>query len=511
VQKIPKGSGILRALLENILVGALVSLLTWMAHGVLTTEHTPLSLLRPAPGVALAAALLLGWRVAPGIFLPIAAASIWSSDSLLYDLLVPIGFVASIYMGRSLLSSQNFNPKFGSTRDVLLLAGLGAALPMGFAGVWTAGCMLLAGLSSSADFWTVAAIHWVANTAGALLVCTLILLIATGQLNALQPRPGKAVLQIAAALIAAWWAFFESHRTGVAPQALAYLPFPFLVWIALSRGLSGAALTLLGVVGIAVTATSMGHGPFFPSQPMAAAMPKNPLATFWQVEVFIAIITCSSMLIGAGSDAQRRESALQAEASTRKAELERLKAQVNPHFLFNCLAAIQSLVRTDGKAAERGLSSLSVLLRRSLDVAREPLIPLAEELHIIRESLALQKMRYEEGLEWRVSATKEAEDFLVPPMLFQPLVENAVKHGVDEGFGFVEITAMIESGALLATVRNTAPTGCEPGRWKESVGLSSVRARISDSCPEGSLLEITKTHTGQIEALLRIMPLPKTS
>jgi LytS/YehU family sensor histidine kinase len=184
--------------------------------------------------------------------------------------------------------------------------------------------------------------------------------------------------------------------------------------------------------------------------------------------------------------------------------LERLKAQVNPHFLFNCLTAIQSLVRSDGRAAEAGLTALSGLLRRSLDVAKRPLIPLGEELEIIRDALQLQKMRYEEGLEWSVSADKQAQEFRVPPMLLQPLVENAVKHGVCDGFGRVDLNATVNGGVLIVSVRNTAPPDCDPAKWGESVGLASVRARIAEACPQGSGVEFSKTADGWIEALVRI-------
>jgi len=407
--------------------------------------------------------------------------------------------VAGIYLGRGLLHWRGFHPALGSTRDVLLLAGLGAALPMGFAGFWTAGCLWVDGRIGADYLPAVGAVYWVANTAGMVVVAPVVLLSAAGGFFrgfGLGSAAGAA-LQLAVVFLASWLAFFAFSGGGVSGQALAYLPFPFLVWVALSRGLPGSALAVLTTVGVAVAATSRGTGPFVAGDVMTA---------FWQIEVFLAIVTTSGLLIGAGSDARRRERVLQAEAAARKAEMERLKAQVNPHFLFNCLAAIQSLIRTDSGAAERGLASLSLLLRRSLDVAKHPLIPLAEELEIIRDALTLQKMRYEEGLEWSVGADRDAGDFRVPPMLLQPLVENAVKHGVSDGFGRVDLTAEIENGDLLVRVRNTAPDGCDPANWGESVGLASVRTRIEESCPGGSGVAFSKTPDGWIQALVRIKP-----
>jgi LytS/YehU family sensor histidine kinase len=137
-------------------------------------------------------------------------------------------------------------------------------------------------------------------------------------------------------------------------------------------------------------------------------------------------------------------------------------------------------------------------------VAKHPLIPLGEELEIIRDALRLQKMRYEEGLEWSVGADKEAEEFRVPPMILQPLVENAVKHGVCDGFGRVDVNARVEGGGLVVSVRNTAPPGGDPSVWSENVGLAGVRARIAESCAPGSGVEFSRTSDGWIQALVRI-------
>jgi LytS/YehU family sensor histidine kinase len=139
-----------------------------------------------------------------------------------------------------------------------------------------------------------------------------------------------------------------------------------------------------------------------------------------------------------------------------------------------------------------------------LDLSKEPLIPFSKELDIVRETLRLEKMRYEEGLEWSVSADADTDGFLLPPMLLQPLVENAVKHGVDDGFGRLELNARMDAGDLVVCVRNTAPPNSNPAEWKDNVGLASVRARIDDACPAGSGLEFSKPAEGMVQALLRI-------
>ena len=485
---------------ENLGVAALISVAAFGLRAALASDHTAISPVWPAAGIALAATLLMGLRVAPGILLPLVAGSIAAGNPWHFSMLAPLGIVVSVYLGRWLCRWRCFDAALESTRDILILAGLGVVVPMGIAGFWAATSMKLAGMIEASYVLPIGGLYWMANAAGAIVITPVALLLAARRFSARGLGLGISVLaglQLLLVLAASWLAFFGSLGTGTSGQALAYLPFPFVVWVALSRGLCGSALAVLGAVALAVAATSMGLGPF---------VSDNALASIWQIEVFIAIITTSGLLIGAGSDAQRREKALQAVAATRKAELERLKAQVNPHFLFNCLTAIHSLIRTDGKAAEEGLTSLSSLLRKSLDVAKHPLIPLGEELEIIRDALQLQKMRYEEGLEWSVAADDEAEKFRVPPMLLQPLVENAVKHGVSDGFGRVDVAAVIDRGDLLVKVRNTAPDGCDPANWGESVGLASVRARIEESCPTGSEVEFSKTPAGWIQALVRIKP-----
>jgi integral membrane sensor domain MASE1 len=489
-----------RVFFENLIVAGLIAFSAYGLHAVLVSSHTIVSTIWPAGGIALAGALRFGWRVAPGIVVPIAAGSIGAAHPLLFGFLAPVGFAVSVYIGRWLCQWKKIDVNLTTARDVLILAGLGVVLPMWLAGSLIASAMMITGMIAKANFLPVAWSYFLMNATGSIIIAPVALLVTGGhfRLRVLGfTSTVVGVFQLALILGTSWVAFFGKIGGGASGQALAYLPFPFVVWVALSRGLGGSALAVLFSVAMALCATSLGRGPFITEKGHASIL---------QIEVFIAIITTSGLLIGAGSDAQRREKALQSVAATRKAELERLKAQVNPHFLFNCLTAIHSLVRTDSRAAEAGLTSLSSLLRKSLDVAKQPLIPLGEELEIIRDALRLQKMRYEEGLEWSVAADDEAEKFRVPPMLLQPLVENAVKHGVSDGFGRVDVTAVVDRGDLLVKVRNTAPDGCVPANWSESVGLASVRARIEEACPTGSKVEFTKTPDGWIQALVRIKP-----
>jgi LytS/YehU family sensor histidine kinase len=228
------------------------------------------------------------------------------------------------------------------------------------------------------------------------------------------------------------------------------------------------------------------------------------LSGLWQYEVYIAILTSTGLLLGAGSEAQRRERNLREEALVREAELERIKAQIHPHFLFNSLNAIHSLIGSDPKGARGGILSLSRLLRTSLDTAKENRIPLGKEMEIIRSYLELQKMRFEEGLETEIHVHSSAEEFPVAPMTIQPLVENAVKHGAMEGTCSVAITATASGDWLAVTITNLSQPGTDPSKWKDGVGLASVRSRIRESWGERAELNFAATPSGIVTTSLKI-------
>jgi signal transduction histidine kinase len=115
---------------------------------------------------------------------------------------------------------------------------------------------------------------------------------------------------------------------------------------------------------------------------------------------------------------------------TNQMELAMLKAQLNPHFLFNTLNSINALVGSDPEAARRVLAQLAEVLRYSLESDRQPLVPLSEELRFVETYLAIEQARFGKRLQVISAIDESARSLLVPPMIVQPLVENAVKHGI---------------------------------------------------------------------------------
>ncbi|MGA8492236.1 MAG: histidine kinase [Terriglobales bacterium] len=158
-------------------------------------------------------------------------------------------------------------------------------------------------------------------------------------------------------------------------------------------------------------------------------------------------------------------------------ELQALKMQLHPHFLFNTLHGIATLIDGDGKTAKAMIIKLSSLLRTALDRDSSDLIPLEDELRFVREYLDLEKMRFGNRLriEWLV--TPETCHWLVPQMILQPLVENAIRHGVAssrEG-GWVEVATSATNGVLTIRVRNSV--GVKPSNGT-GLGLRNVEARL---------------------------------
>ena len=158
-------------------------------------------------------------------------------------------------------------------------------------------------------------------------------------------------------------------------------------------------------------------------------------------------------------------------------ELQALKMQLHPHFLFNTLHGIATLAETDPKSAKAMIVKLSNLLRTALDRDGSDLIPLEGELRFVREYLDLERMRFGSRLkiEWQIAP--ETCRLLVPQMILQPLVENAIRHGVSssrEG-GWVEVTTSASNGILNIRVRNSVGGETSNGT---GVGLRNVEARL---------------------------------
>ena len=175
----------------------------------------------------------------------------------------------------------------------------------------------------------------------------------------------------------------------------------------------------------------------------------------------------------------REMRAVQLEAQLAHAQLENLKIQLQPHFLFNTLNTISSMVSEDPKSAERMIARLSDLLRGTLQAATTQLVPLDEELRLVDTYLEIQKERFGDRLEVSVRIEPEVRRAMVPILLLQPVVENAVSHGIVhlEDGGAITIAAWQHDSHLVVEVSNEGPELSPGDEWGTGLGPSRERLR----------------------------------
>lgn len=163
-----------------------------------------------------------------------------------------------------------------------------------------------------------------------------------------------------------------------------------------------------------------------------------------------------------------------------EAELNYLKSQTNPHFLFNTLNNIYSLARDKSDLAPESILRLSKILRFMLYETSGNFIAIEQELKIMNDYIALEKLRYDESL--RVNFNNDIEDMkqAIPPLLLIPLVENAFKHGVSETRSqpFIDIHLSVKNRNLTFIVKNSAEVFAEEQRVRENIGLSNLRRQL---------------------------------
>ena len=201
---------------------------------------------------------------------------------------------------------------------------------------------------------------------------------------------------------------------------------------------------------------------------------------FWDGILYCAILAVTEL-----ADRQRRLrhqelNAAQLETQLAQAELQALRTQLQPHFLFNALHTIGALVRTgDRDNALRVVTGLGELLRRVLDSETAHEVRLEDELAFIRSYLAIEHVRFCDRLSVEIDAPPAVLDAMVPHLVLQPLVENAIRHGIAPYArpGRVLIAAWREAGTLRLLVRDDGPGG-HPSEPSSGIGLTNTRARL---------------------------------
>jgi LytS/YehU family sensor histidine kinase len=193
-------------------------------------------------------------------------------------------------------------------------------------------------------------------------------------------------------------------------------------------------------------------------------------------------------------------------AQLAEARLGALRMQLNPHFLFNSLNALAVLVR-DQKThdASRMLERLGAVLRQVLQGEKRHEVPLSDELRFIEQYLAIEQVRFSDRLRLVWSIDPSVRDALVPEFILQPLVENAVRHGVAKRSeaGTIEVAASAIGDRLVLSVRDDGP-GYREEQAEAGVGLANVRARLETLFDRAARLELRRGESGGTIATIEL-------
>jgi two-component system, LytTR family, sensor kinase len=240
------------------------------------------------------------------------------------------------------------------------------------------------------------------------------------------------------------------------------------------------------------------------------SVPWHALVTVWAWSAFVLFMWCSLYfsIKQWQQSSMEKERLLRAESAVREARLLALRYQLNPHFLFNSLNAVSILILDEnGPAARRMLAQIGDLLRTSLDSEVTAEVALSQELAFIEGYLAIEQTRLGERLRIDMAVPLETRDALVPNMLLQPLVENAVRYGVAplvEG-GWIAIKSALHADRLRIVIRNSGRKGeGEQKRNGNGIGLGNTEERLKTLYGTDFVFSLGWPETGGCEVVLEL-------
>lgn len=229
------------------------------------------------------------------------------------------------------------------------------------------------------------------------------------------------------------------------------------------------------------------------------------LTAFWKYWVFVGVFYSFHYY---SKFKDREQNAARLEAKLATARLQALKGQLHPHFLFNTLHSVSMLNLTDTDQANRILVLLSELLRKTLDSDGSPNVTLAEELDLVDRYLEIERTRFGDRLTVSYEIDDRVESAVVPSLILQPIVENAVRHGVANrsGEARIAVRAVAEENRLVLTVTDNGP-GIPPGWSIESnsgIGLSNTIERLAVMYGDAGTLTLSSAEPSGTESRITI-------
>ncbi|TWI04981.1 histidine kinase [Luteimonas cucumeris] len=267
--------------------------------------------------------------------------------------------------------------------------------------------------------------------------------------------------------------------------------------------LMAATLLVILVRALAVVAFNDGIGWYRELPPFRDVLLTSVLNNLLMSWLIIGI---GHALLYARRAYERQRQAEQLQVRLAEARLESLRAQLDPHFLFNALNSIAEMVHRDAMAADRMLVGLGELLRSSLDHRQTRLVPLREELRLLRHYLEIEKARLGERLQLCWDIDVGLDEALVPPLLLQPLAENAIHHAIAGKIapGSLQVRAWHDGAWLLLAVRDDGDGGERTTPSRDGTGLGNLRARLVVLYGDEQSLQLQALDDEGTEALLRV-------
>lgn len=263
------------------------------------------------------------------------------------------------------------------------------------------------------------------------------------------------------------------------------------------------------VTALILTLTSLIYYRLFAPQPEIRADLKFFLVIRFLTESlpFAAMIALIHAIEFYRRYRERELEALRLEAKLAESRLESLTAQLRPHFLFNTLQGISTLMHRDVRAADAMLSGLSDLLRQTLRRGDQQEVTLHEEMEVLKYYIEISCERFKDRLAFKSHISPEADDAMVPFFILQPLVENALEHGIARraGAGCIEVIARRSGDELHLSVSDDGPgLGAERAFPREGVGLTNTRERLQQLYGDRHLLTLESSPEGGLLVLLII-------
>lgn len=222
--------------------------------------------------------------------------------------------------------------------------------------------------------------------------------------------------------------------------------------------------------------------------------------------IYCVIISASHAIDYYRKYHERTVHTLELEKHLAEARLQSLLRQLKPHFLFNTLNGIASLMHSDVEAADRMLVRLSELLRLTMNHSGQPLAAVREEIGFIEKYLEIERIRFRDRLTIDIQVDPAALDAKVPSLILQPLVENAIRHGLEPQVrpGRIEIEVRRSEAGLTLAVRDNG-TGVPAGGFaREGIGLGNTRARLRELYGERHRFELCNHAAGGLEVRLTL-------